>query len=90
MSPRPVEGEEEEARKVKLRKWMVACKVAEYDIALLYLKQADYDLDAAIEAYKDDERWEKEHPLEANSKGKNKARIGRSRWSAGGSLTGQL
>lgn len=29
LSPRPLEGEEEEARKVKLRKWMVACKVAE-------------------------------------------------------------
>jgi hypothetical protein len=29
LSPRPVEGEEEEARKSKLRRWMVACKVAE-------------------------------------------------------------
>ncbi|OMP85762.1 hypothetical protein BK809_0001973 [Diplodia seriata] len=90
LSPRPVEGEEEEARKVKVRKWMVACKVAEYDIALLYLKQADYDLDAAIEAFKDDERWEQEHPLQGSSTGKNKMRIGRSRWSVGGSLTGQL
>lgn len=30
LSPRPREGEEEEARKAKVRKWMVACKVAEY------------------------------------------------------------
>jgi hypothetical protein len=29
LSPRPVEGEEEEARRVKIRKWMVACKVSE-------------------------------------------------------------
>lgn len=29
LSPRPVEGEEEEAKKSKVRKWMVACKVAE-------------------------------------------------------------
>ena len=29
---------------------------------------------AAIEAYKDDERWEKEHPLEANVKGKGKTK----------------
>ena len=29
LSPRPLEGEEEEARKGKVRKWMVACKVAE-------------------------------------------------------------
>ena len=42
-----------------------------YDVALLYLQQTDWDLDSAIEAYKDDERWEKEHPLEAKQKVKN-------------------
>ncbi|KAK8211016.1 hypothetical protein HDK77DRAFT_249901 [Phyllosticta capitalensis] len=87
LSPRPVEGEEEEARKAKVRRWMVACKVAEYDIAVLYLKQNDYNLDAAIEAFKEDERWEKEHPLH---KGKNQAAPGRSKWAFGGSLAGQL
>lgn len=30
LSPRPVEGEEEERRRAKIRKWMVGCKVAEY------------------------------------------------------------
>jgi hypothetical protein len=30
LSPRPVEGEEEEARKGKIRRWMVACKVVEW------------------------------------------------------------
>ena len=29
LSPRPIEGEEEEIRKGKIRKWMVACKVSE-------------------------------------------------------------
>ena len=29
LSPRPIEGEEEEARKQKVRRWMVGCKVAE-------------------------------------------------------------
>lgn len=29
LSPRPIGGEEEEVRKGKVRKWMVACKVAE-------------------------------------------------------------
>lgn len=29
LSPRPIEGEEEEAKKHKVRRWMVACKVAE-------------------------------------------------------------
>ena len=32
LSPRPVEGEEEERRKAIVRRWMVACKVAEYVI----------------------------------------------------------
>ncbi|KAG0652146.1 hypothetical protein D0Z07_1307 [Hyphodiscus hymeniophilus] len=87
LSPRPVEGEEEERRKGIVRRWMVACKVADvapnysYDVALLYLKQVDYDLGAAIEAYKDDERWEKEHPIEANVKGKGKRQdVGRRRF----------
>ena len=39
-----------------------------YDVALLYLQQAEWDLDLAIGVYKDDERWEKEHPLEAQQK----------------------
>lgn len=30
LSPRPIDGEEEEARKQKVRRWMVGCKVAEY------------------------------------------------------------
>jgi hypothetical protein len=34
LSPRPVEGEEEEARKNKVRRWMVGCKVSEW--VLLY------------------------------------------------------
>ncbi|KAF2085490.1 hypothetical protein K490DRAFT_75115 [Saccharata proteae CBS 121410] len=93
LSPRPVEGEEEEKRKAKIRRWQVACKVSEYDVALLYLKQADYDLDAAIEAYKDDERWEKENPLQKSSKGKSKADQPsgrRKKWSIGGGITGQV
>jgi hypothetical protein len=53
-----------------------------YDIALLYLEQTDYDLDAAIELYRDDERWEKEHPMKANVKGKGKTRqdVGKRRY----------
>lgn len=39
-----------------------------YDVALLYLQQSDWDLDIAVEAYKEDERWEKEHPLEAKQR----------------------
>ncbi|KAF1811762.1 hypothetical protein P152DRAFT_398815 [Eremomyces bilateralis CBS 781.70] len=63
LSPRPIDGEAAEARKAKIRRWMVACKVAEYDIAVLYMTQHDYDLDAAVHAFRDDARWELEHPM---------------------------
>jgi len=81
LSPRPVEGEEEERRKAIVRRWMVACKVSDYDVALLYLEQVNYQLEAAIETYKDDEQWEKDHPMQANVKGKGKTRseVGRRR-----------
>jgi len=63
------------------------CFLGSYDVALVYLDQADYNLEIAIEAFKEDERWEKEHPMEANVKGKGKGKkqtgIGRRR------LTGQ-
>ncbi|KAL8936246.1 MAG: hypothetical protein Q9211_004276 [Gyalolechia sp. 1 TL-2023] len=68
LSPQPIDGEEEEIRKSKIRRWMVACKVSDYDVALLYLNQAKYDVDSAVEAYLSDEKWEREHPMESSSK----------------------
>ncbi|PFH56908.1 hypothetical protein XA68_15775 [Ophiocordyceps unilateralis] len=62
MSPCPVLGEEEELRKSRIRRFMISCKVADYDVALLYLEQSDYHLDAAIDSYLDDESWERDHP----------------------------
>ena len=47
-----------------------------YDLALLYLTQAEYKLDDAIRTYMADEQWEKEHPLEKSRTGKNKLRLG--------------
>jgi len=61
-----------------------------YDVALLYLKQSDYDLDEAIEAFRADEKWEKEHPMEMTTKGKAKQSPGRRRFGIGGGITGQL
>ncbi|PPJ49733.1 hypothetical protein CBER1_02861 [Cercospora berteroae] len=72
LSPQPIESEEEELKKNKIRRWQVACKVAEYDVAQLYLKNAEWDLQAAIDAYRDDEQWEKDHPLEAKQQKKGK------------------
>ena len=53
-----------------------------YDVAVLYLEQANYNLEMAMEIYKDDERWEKEHPVESNGKVKGKSRleVGRRRY----------
>ncbi|KAI1085713.1 hypothetical protein F5B20DRAFT_575222 [Whalleya microplaca] len=79
LSPRPVEGEDEEARKAKIRRWMVACKVHEYDVAVLYLEQAGYDIEVATEAYFADEAWEKTHPVEGVGRGKGVVRNGRNR-----------
>lgn len=63
---------------------MVGCKCVEYDTATLYLSQSGYDLGAAIEAYRDDEAWEREHPM---PKGKQKKKT----WmGVGGGMTGQL
>ncbi|KAI9890282.1 MAG: hypothetical protein M1814_004317 [Vezdaea aestivalis] len=67
LSPKLVEGEEEELRKSKVRRWMLACKVAEYDVALIYLDQCKYDLDQAIDKYLADEKWERENPLKGSS-----------------------
>jgi hypothetical protein len=63
LSPRPVGGEREEARKARIRRFMVAAKVADYDVAVLYLDAHGDCLDAALDAYQDDERWERQHPL---------------------------
>jgi hypothetical protein len=64
-----------------------------YDVALLYLEQAGYDLESAMTAFRADEKWEKDHPL-AMKKGKAPApSSGRRRWGFGGSgggITGQL
>ena len=74
---------EEEERKNKLRRWMIATKCAEYNVATLYLKGSDYNLEVAIESFKADERWERDNPM----KGKGRAR---NRHSASLGLSSQL
>lgn len=61
-----------------------------YDVALLYLKQAEYDLDAAVDAFKADEKWERENPMSGASKGKSKQSTGRRKYGVGGGITGQV
>ncbi|KAB5570683.1 hypothetical protein GE09DRAFT_1283739 [Coniochaeta sp. 2T2.1] len=76
LSPVPVEGEEEEIRKNKIRRWMVATKIADYDVAVLYLEQNGYDLAGAVARFLEDEKWEAEHPMHGKKKGKGVLRIG--------------
>lgn len=61
-----------------------------YDIAVLYLEQASYDLEAAIEAYKADEKWERDHPMNANIKGKKRMEVPRRKKFGGPGIASQL
>ena len=61
-----------------------------YDIALLYLRQANYSLDLAIESYLADEKWEKEHPIEGTSKGKSRAQTSGRKFGLSTGFSGQL
>lgn len=63
LSPHPVEGEEESERKARLRRFMVRCKCADYKVATLYLEEHSWDLNAAVDKWWEDERWEREHPM---------------------------
>lgn len=65
---------------------MIGAKCHEYSVAELYLSQAGGHVEAALEKWKEDERWEKENPYKAGGKGKAKTRRGGS----GGGLVGQL
>ncbi|KAM0278086.1 hypothetical protein ACHAQH_005377 [Verticillium albo-atrum] len=69
LSPHPVESEDEIRRKAALRRFMVTCKVADYDVATLYLEQAGYDLRRAVENWEGDAAWERAHPKEGKGKG---------------------
>lgn len=79
LSPRPIEGEDEELRKSKIRRFMTSCKVSDYDVALLYLEQSSYDLGDATQAYADDEAWERDHPRETGGEKMRSGKGNRSR-----------
>jgi hypothetical protein len=94
LSPEPVPGSQEsedEEKKMKVRRWMVRTKCVDYDIAGVYLANEGWDLEAAVQRWKGDERWEIEHPMEGNGKGKEKRKgPGWRRVGISGGLSGQL
>lgn len=61
-----------------------------YNVALLYLEQSKYDLDAAVETHLADEKWEREHPMASSSKGKSKQKAERRILGLTTGLAGQL
>ena len=83
LSSTPVLSEEEEEKQRKIRRWMMGTKCAEYDVAVLYLGQCNWNLEGAIEGFQADERWEKENPMKGKGKIKGKKNVGVG-------LTGQL
>jgi len=61
-----------------------------YDVAVLYLEQTDYDLDTAVENYKEDEKWEKEHPMESVKGKRSKDHSRKRTLGTANGLVGQL
>lgn len=55
-----------------IRRWMVATKIADYEVACLYLENNRWDLDRAVEAVLEDEKWERDHPVKGKGKGRER------------------
>ncbi|KAL2259967.1 hypothetical protein VTK26DRAFT_6179 [Humicola hyalothermophila] len=72
----------ERARKTAIRRWMVACKEPDYDVAVVYLEEVGYDVGVAVRRYAEDERWVREHPC-PSPLGLERKR-GRKSWMNGG------
>lgn len=78
-----MESDEEIEKKKKIRKWMMTTKVADYDVAVLYMEGNGWDVEKAVEALRDDERWEREHPLRDTGGLKGKGRVVGRTWISG-------
>lgn len=65
LSPKSHLSDEDIERRRILRRFMVACKISEYDVAKLYLEDAEWDDKLAMERWRDDSEWEKAHPLQS-------------------------
>ncbi|KAL2181672.1 uncharacterized protein P884DRAFT_281868 [Thermothelomyces heterothallicus CBS 202.75] len=68
LSPHPVEDAAERERKIMIRRFMVACKEADYDAAVVYLEESGYDFEEAVARHREDAEWERRNPLQASQK----------------------
>jgi len=80
LSPDPVQSEEENV----LKRFQIKTKCVEYDVAKVYLEEAKWDLDKAVDRWEEDERWEKEQAVKGMGGGKNVAK-GKGKGKASGS-----
>lgn len=61
-----------------LKRFQVRTKCVEIEVAKVYLDQSGWDLEKAVERWKEDERWEETHDLHGSRRVKRgKARTGR-------------
>ncbi len=65
LSDTPQADPEEDERRKKIRRFMVQCKVSEYEVAKMYLEHLDWEMEKAVEGWNEDEEWERLHPLKA-------------------------
>lgn len=68
LSPHPVEDAAERERKILIRRFMVACKEADYDAAVVYLEESGYDFEEAVARHREDAEWERRNPLQAGQR----------------------
>ncbi|KAK4147045.1 uncharacterized protein C8A04DRAFT_9439 [Dichotomopilus funicola] len=63
LSPRPIEDAAERERKIAIRRFMVACKEADYDTAVVYLEETGFDFALAVQRHREDAEWEARNPV---------------------------
>ena len=74
LSREPEESEEVEVRKIALKRFQLISKCVDYKMATIYMENSGWNIEAAVQKYKDDIAWEKAHPLKD---GKQKAKTTR-------------
>ncbi|KAH6624899.1 hypothetical protein B0J18DRAFT_410305 [Chaetomium sp. MPI-SDFR-AT-0129] len=67
LSPRPIEDAAERERKIAIRRFMVACKEADYDTAVVYLEETGFDFALAVQRHREDAEWEARNPVRVGS-----------------------
>jgi hypothetical protein len=77
LSPHPLEDEEQQRKRGRVKRFMTTTKCTEWDVAGVYLEDEGWDVDRALERWFEDEAWERGR-LTREKRQTNKSR---SRWS---------